>query len=60
MSDPPVLLLCGALAAASTAIVGAVATRVQLLPEVIDLSSIPTGSGTAAFVTITVLVEVVS
>jgi hypothetical protein len=34
--------LAGAIVAAAVA---AVATRVQLLPEVIDLSSIPTGAG---------------
>jgi hypothetical protein len=42
MPDHPLLLLYGALAAI---VATAFATRVQLLPDVIDLSFIPTGSG---------------
>ena len=37
--------VAGALAAIGTAVAAALATRVQLLPDVIDISSIPTGSG---------------
>jgi hypothetical protein len=39
------LLIYGALAAIITTVAAALATRVQLLPDVIDLSFIPTGSG---------------
>jgi hypothetical protein len=51
--DHMLILLSGALMAAAAAVVAALATRVQLLPEVIDISFIPTGSGVAslAFVT---------
>jgi len=45
MPDQPLLLLYGALAAILTATLAPIATRVQLLPDVIDLSFIPTGSG---------------
>ena len=45
MPDDPLLLVYSGLAAILTAIVAAIATRVQLLPDVIDLSFIPTGSG---------------
>jgi hypothetical protein len=37
-------------AAIVTAVVGAIAMRVQLLPEVIDLSLVPTGSGFGSLV----------
>ena len=45
MPDHPLMLIYGALAAIATTIAAAIATRVQLLPDVIDLSFIPTGSG---------------
>jgi hypothetical protein len=45
MPDHPLLLIYGALAAIVTTVAAALATRVQLLPDVIDLSFIPTGSG---------------
>ena len=45
MPDHPLLLVYASLAAILTAVVAALASRVQLLPEVIDLSLIPTGSG---------------
>lgn len=50
MSDHPFLLLFGVLAAIFTAVVGAIATRIQLLPNVIDLSFIPTGSGVGSLI----------
>jgi len=50
VSDHPLLLLYGIVGATVTALVGALATRVQLLPDVIDLSFIPTGSGVASLV----------
>jgi hypothetical protein len=37
--------VAGTVAAIATATVAALSTRVQLLPDVIDISSIPTGSG---------------
>src|SRR5215208_2635662 len=45
MPDDPLLLVYAAITAILTAVIAAVATRVQLLPDVIDLSFIPTGSG---------------
>lgn len=45
MTDHPMLLISGALAAIVTTVAAALATRVQLLPDVIDLPFIPTGSG---------------
>jgi hypothetical protein len=45
VADHPLVLVYAALAAIVTAVVAAIATRVQLLPDVIDLSLIPTGSG---------------
>ena len=45
MPQHPLLLVYAALTAILTAVIAAVATRVQLLPDVIDLSLIPTGSG---------------
>jgi hypothetical protein len=45
MPDHPLLLIYAALAAIVTSVAAALATRVQLLPDVIDLSFIPTGSG---------------
>jgi hypothetical protein len=50
MPDHPLLLVYGAFAAILTAIVAAIATRVQLLPDVIDLSFIPTGSGIGSLI----------
>ena len=48
MPDQPLLLVYGAFAAILTAIVAAIATRVQLLPDVIDLSFIPPARASAA------------
>jgi hypothetical protein len=45
MPDDPLLLVYSGLVAILTAIIAAIATRVQLLPDVIDLSFVPTGSG---------------
>ena len=45
MAEHPLVFVYSGLAAILTAIVAAIATRVQLLPDVIDLSFIPTGSG---------------
>jgi hypothetical protein len=45
MAEHPLVFAYSGLAAILTAIVAAIATRVQLLPDVIDLSFIPTGSG---------------
>ncbi len=50
MPDHPLLLVYGAFAAILTAIVAAIATRVQLLPDVIDLSLIPTGAGLGSLI----------
>jgi hypothetical protein len=50
MPAQPLLLVYGAFAAIFTAIVAAIATRVQLLPDVIDLSIIPTGSGLGSLI----------
>jgi hypothetical protein len=45
LQDHPLALICAVFAAILTAVVAAIAARVQLLPEVIDLSLIPTGAG---------------
>lgn len=45
MHDHPLVLIYAALAAITTTVAAAIATRVQLLPEVLDLSFIPTGWG---------------
>lgn len=45
MPDHPLILVYASLAAIVTAVIAAIATRVQLLPDVIDRSLIPTGSG---------------
>jgi hypothetical protein len=45
MPDHPLLLIYGALAAIVATVAAAFATRVQLLPDVIDLLLVPTGSG---------------
>lgn len=46
MFDHPIPWLLGVFAGCAAAVVAAVATRVQLLPEVIDLSIVPTAAGT--------------
>ena len=53
MADHPLVLVYAALAAVVTAVVAAIATRVQLLPDVIDLSLIPTGSGLGSLALVT-------
>ena len=53
MADHPLVLVYAALAAIVTAVVAAIATRVQLLPDVIDLSLIPTGSGLGSLALVT-------
>ena len=45
MPDHPLIFVYAALATIVTCVVEAIATRVQLLPDVIDLSLIPTGAG---------------
>jgi hypothetical protein len=50
MPTHALLLLCGGFVALVTTLLGAVVARVQLLPEVIDLSFIPTGSGIGSLV----------
>ena len=45
MADHPLILVYATLVAIVTAVVAAVATRVQLLPDVIDLSLILPGPG---------------
>jgi hypothetical protein len=50
MPDHPLTLGCAVLAAIATTVVAAIATRVQLLPDVIDLSFIPTGSGICSLI----------
>ena len=45
MLDHPIPWLLGALAGIATAAAAILATRLRLLPEVIDLSIIPTGAG---------------
>ena len=45
MHEHPLILIHLTLMAIATAIAAAVATRVQVLPDVIDLTLIPTGSG---------------
>ena len=45
MTDHPMILLSAVRAAVVTAVVAVIATRVQLLPDVIDLSLIPTAAG---------------
>jgi hypothetical protein len=48
VTDHLLALIYGLLAAAATAVIAAIATRVRLLPEVIDISIIPTIAGTAS------------
>ena len=50
MQDHPLTLIYAVFAAIITAVVAAIATRVQLLPDVIDLSLIPTGAGLGSLV----------
>ena len=50
MPHDPLMLVYAALAAIATAIVAALATRVQLLPDVIDVSIILTGSGLGSLI----------
>ena len=45
MFDHPVPWLLGVLGGFATAIAAAIATRVQLLPELIDISIVPTSAG---------------
>ena len=45
MPDHPLTFVYAALAAIVTGVLAAIATRVQLLPDVIDLSLMPTGAG---------------
>jgi hypothetical protein len=53
LHELPLILIYVVLAAIATAIAEAVATRVQLLPEVIDLLLIPTGSGLGSLTLVT-------
>jgi hypothetical protein len=50
MPHDPLLLVYAALATTATAVVAALATRVQLLPDVIDISIILTGSGLGSLI----------
>ncbi len=50
MQDHPLTLIYAVFAAILTAVVAVVATRVQRLPDVIDLSLIPTGAGLGSLV----------
>jgi hypothetical protein len=50
MPHDPFVVVCGALAAILTAVLAAIATRVQLLPDVIDISFIPTGAGLGSLI----------
>ena len=53
MSDHVLALVYGMLAATAAAVVAAIAFRVQILPEVLDISIVPTfaGVGSIAFTT---------
>ncbi len=53
MHEHPLILIYLTLMAIATAITAAVATRVQVLPDVIDLTLIPTGSGLASLTLVT-------
>ena len=53
MSEHALAWALGALAGLVTVIVAAFGTRVRLLPEVIDISIIPTGSGVMSLVFVT-------
>ena len=48
MPDDPLLLVYAAITAILTAVIAAHATRVQLLPDVIDLSFVPTARASSA------------
>ena len=50
MQDHPLTLIYAVFAAIIAAVVAAIATRVQLLPDVVDLSLIPTGAGLGSLV----------
>jgi hypothetical protein len=53
LQDHPLTLIYLTLAAIATATAAAIATRVQVLPEVIDLTLIPTGSGLGSLTLVT-------
>jgi hypothetical protein len=53
LHEHPLILIYLTLAAIATAAAAAIATRVQLLPEVIDLTLIPTGSGLGSLTLVT-------
>jgi Ca2+/Na+ antiporter len=53
LQDHPLALIYAVSAAILTAVVATIATRVQLLPDVIDLTLIPTGSGLGSLALIT-------
>ncbi len=53
MHDHPLILISATLIAIVTAVIAAIATRVQLLPDVIDLTLIPTGSGLGSLTLVT-------
>jgi hypothetical protein len=50
LQDDPLSLIYAVFAAIIAAVVAAIATRVRLLPDVIDLSLIPTGAGLGSLV----------
>jgi hypothetical protein len=50
MPHDPLLLVDAALATIATAVIAALATRLQLLPDVIDVSIILTGSGLGSLI----------
>ena len=53
MHEHPLILIYLTLAAIATTTPATIATRVQLLPEVIDLTLIPTGSGLGSLTLVT-------
>jgi len=53
LHEHPFILIYLTLGAIATATAAAIATRVQVLPEVIDLTLIPTGSGLGSLTLIT-------
>jgi hypothetical protein len=53
LHEHPLILIYLTLAAIATATAAAIATRVQLLPDVIDLTLIPTGSGFGSLTLVT-------
>jgi hypothetical protein len=50
MTDHPIALLLALGAAIVTAVAAAIATRLQLLPDVIDVSIVPTAAGLGGLV----------